>query len=150
MVQGGSHVSLCELQKGATVPVVSLGSHKFTPLQGFALLVTLQEHFGYLKGLSLGWVGPMGGMLNTLLYLLPKVGVHLKYNTEPIPVTLYFFVYNFFLIKFVTISLVNSSDIQELLTLHFLDILDVFQLYLVFFFFFKSITPTAFFNSHKH
>lgn len=96
MVQGGSHVSLCELQKGATVPVVSLGSHKFTPLQGFALLVTIQEHFGYLNGLSLGWVGPMGGMLNTLLYLLPKVGVHLKYNTEPIPVTLYFSVYTCF------------------------------------------------------
>lgn len=86
VAQGESHLSLCELSKGAWVPVVNLSSHKFVPLHGLAVLMTLQEHFGRLKGLTMGWVGPMGCKLNTLIYLLPKVGINLRYNSAPQPV----------------------------------------------------------------
>lgn len=85
MVQGESHQSVCELSAGADVPVVNMCSQKFAPLHGLAVLMTIQEHFGRLNGLTLGWVGPMGRHLNTLIYLLPKVGINLRYNDSPKP-----------------------------------------------------------------
>ncbi|XP_046667162.1 ornithine carbamoyltransferase, mitochondrial-like isoform X1 [Homalodisca vitripennis] len=86
VVAGGrNHNSLCQLTEGASVPVVNIASHKFAPLHALGVLMTLQEHFGRLNGLTLGWVGPMGKKLNTFIYLLPKVGIHLKYNSSPTP-----------------------------------------------------------------
>lgn len=85
IVQGECHQSLCELTAGADVPVVNMSSRKFAPLHGLAVLMTMQEHFGHLSGLTAGWVGPMGNHLNTLIYLLPKVGVDLRYNDSPTP-----------------------------------------------------------------
>uniref|UniRef100_A0A1B6LSL4 ornithine carbamoyltransferase n=1 Tax=Graphocephala atropunctata TaxID=36148 RepID=A0A1B6LSL4_9HEMI len=73
MVVGGrNHYSLCQLTEGASVPVVNIASHKFAPLHGLGVLMTLQEHFGHLAGLTMGWIGPMGKKLNTFIYLLPK------------------------------------------------------------------------------
>ncbi|XP_054269277.1 ornithine transcarbamylase, mitochondrial-like isoform X2 [Macrosteles quadrilineatus] len=86
LVQSRNHKRVCELVDGANAtPVVNISSHMFTPLHGLGLLATLQEHFGHLDGLTVAWLGPLGNHLNTLLYLLPKVGVHLRYNCSPRP-----------------------------------------------------------------
>ncbi|XP_046667163.1 ornithine carbamoyltransferase, mitochondrial-like isoform X2 [Homalodisca vitripennis] len=59
VVAGGrNHNSLCQLTEGASVPVVNIASHKFAPLHALGVLMTLQEHFGRLNGLTLGWNFP--------------------------------------------------------------------------------------------
>nr|KAG5696812.1 hypothetical protein BaRGS_012835 [Batillaria attramentaria] len=73
----------------ATVPVISGLSDVYHPLQVLADFQTLQEHFGYLRGLKIAWVGDGNNILHSLMLGCSKLGIDLALATpkgyEPDP-----------------------------------------------------------------
>nr|CAD7413071.1 unnamed protein product [Timema poppensis] len=82
-VQGEFNSSVEKIADDASVPVLSLGCCLHSTLQVLTDLMTLQEHFGRLKGLRVGWVGPACPLLNTYLLLLPRFGVDMNFSSSP-------------------------------------------------------------------
>uniref|UniRef100_A0A0B7A1T4 ornithine carbamoyltransferase n=1 Tax=Arion vulgaris TaxID=1028688 RepID=A0A0B7A1T4_9EUPU len=72
---------LDELAVESKVPVVSGLSDLLHPLQILADLLTLQEHFGYLKGLKIAWIGDGNNILHSLMYGCAKIGIDLNAAT---------------------------------------------------------------------
>ncbi|BFZ09951.1 hypothetical protein BsWGS_12990 [Bradybaena similaris] len=72
---------LDELANESKVPVISGLSDLLHPLQILADLLTLQEHFGYLKGLQIAWVGDGNNILHSLMYGCAKLGINLNAAT---------------------------------------------------------------------
>lgn len=79
-------MSLCKLTEGGSVPVLNASSHLFRPFHGLGTLMTLQENFHRLNGLAVAWIGPTDSVLNSFIYLLPKVGINLRFNCTSSPV----------------------------------------------------------------
>ncbi|RUS90778.1 hypothetical protein EGW08_001489 [Elysia chlorotica] len=80
---------LDELANEASIPVISGLSDLLHPLQILADFMTLQEHFGYLRGLKIAWIGDGNNILHSLMYGCAKLGVDLNVATpagyEPDP-----------------------------------------------------------------
>jgi ornithine carbamoyltransferase len=58
------------------VPVVNALSDTFHPCQALADMFTLQEHFGYLKGLKLVFVGDGNNVAHSLMLCSARLGMH--------------------------------------------------------------------------
>ncbi|XP_061698057.1 ornithine transcarbamylase, mitochondrial isoform X2 [Syngnathoides biaculeatus] len=76
-----SHSTLEELDKASSVPVINGLSDLYHPIQILADFLTLQEHYGSLAGLTLGWIGDGNNVLHSFMMTAPKLGVHLKVAT---------------------------------------------------------------------
>ncbi|CAG5123684.1 unnamed protein product [Candidula unifasciata] len=72
---------LDELANEARIPVISGLSDFLHPLQILADFMTLQEHFGYLRGLKIAWIGDGNNVLHSLLYGCAKIGIDLNVAT---------------------------------------------------------------------
>ena len=78
-----------ELAQHCPVPVISGLSDDEHPCQILADLLTLQERFGLLRGLTVAYVGDANNVANSLLLALPRLGVNLyiaspaKYEPSP-------------------------------------------------------------------
>jgi len=66
-----------ELAAHCPVPVISGLSDDEHPCQILADLLTLQERFGRLRGLTVAYVGDSNNVANSLLLALPRLGVNL-------------------------------------------------------------------------
>uniref|UniRef100_A0A452II78 ornithine carbamoyltransferase n=1 Tax=Gopherus agassizii TaxID=38772 RepID=A0A452II78_9SAUR len=77
------------LAKEASIPIVNGLSDSYHPIQILADYLTLQEHYGYLKGLTISWIGDGNNVLNSILMSAAKFGMHLRVATpkgfEPDP-----------------------------------------------------------------
>ncbi|MCJ8732298.1 hypothetical protein PDJAM_G00209770 [Pangasius djambal] len=84
-----SHSTLEQLDKEASVPIINGLSDLYHPIQILADLLTLQEHYGSLKGLTVSWIGDGNNVLHSLMMSLAKLGVNLRIATpegyEPDP-----------------------------------------------------------------
>ncbi|XP_048239935.1 ornithine transcarbamylase, mitochondrial-like [Haliotis rufescens] len=80
---------LDNLAMEASVPVVSGLSDMFHPLQTLADFLTLHEHFGYLRGMKIAWVGDGNNITHSLMIGCSKLGIDLSIATpkgyEPDP-----------------------------------------------------------------
>ena len=66
-----------ELAKYASVPVWNGLTNEFHPTQMLADLLTIREHFGYLKGIKLTYMGDARyNMGNSLMVACAKMGMH--------------------------------------------------------------------------
>lgn len=66
-----------ELAKYAKVPVWNGLTNEFHPTQMLADLLTIREHFGYLKGIKLAYMGDARyNMGNSLMVACAKMGMH--------------------------------------------------------------------------
>ncbi|BFZ24802.1 hypothetical protein BsWGS_27841 [Bradybaena similaris] len=72
---------LDDLANEANVPVISGLSDLHHPLQILADFMTLQEHFGYLRGLKIAWIGDGNNVLHSLMYGCAKIGIDLNVAT---------------------------------------------------------------------
>ena len=61
------HENIVELAQHATIPVINGLSDKHHPLQTLADYLTIREHFGALKGLTLAWVGDGNNIIHDLM-----------------------------------------------------------------------------------
>jgi len=69
------------MQAVATIPLINGLSDQFHPCQILADLLTLQEKFNHLAGLTIGYLGDGNNILNTLLIMAPLLGIHIHYCT---------------------------------------------------------------------
>nr|BAR47613.1 mitochondrial ornithine carbamoyltransferase [Heteropneustes fossilis] len=84
-----SQSTLEHLDKEASVPIINGLSDLYHPIQILADLLTLQEHYGSLKGLTLSWIGDGNNVLHSFMMSLAKLGANLRIATpkgyEPDP-----------------------------------------------------------------
>ncbi|OBS65614.1 hypothetical protein A6R68_05833 [Neotoma lepida] len=77
------------LAKEASIPIVNGLSDLYHPIQILADYLTLQEHYGSLKGLTLSWIGDGNNILHSIMMSAAKFGMHLQAATpkgyEPDP-----------------------------------------------------------------
>ena len=79
----GSHATLDELARHASVPVVNMLSADHHPCQVLADLLTLRERFGELRGLKLAYVGDGNNMTHSLMLIGAIAGVEVVAATPP-------------------------------------------------------------------
>lgn len=72
---------IAEVAKWASVPVVNALTDDFHPCQGLADLLTIREHKGDLKGLTLAYVGDGNNMAGTYLEAGALTGMHVRIAT---------------------------------------------------------------------
>lgn len=72
------HAHIQELAAYSPVPVINGLSDYTHPCQTLADLLTLQEHFGDLRGLTLAYVGDSNNVTRSLLFGGVKLGMHIR------------------------------------------------------------------------
>jgi ornithine carbamoyltransferase len=78
-----SHEVVTELAKHATVPVINGLCDLYHPCQGLTDLLTIQERFGTLEGLTLAYVGDGNNVCHSLMLGCAKVGMNINIATPP-------------------------------------------------------------------
>jgi len=77
------HGELVELAEHASVPVINGLTDLHHPCQAVADLLTLREHFGGLRGLTLAYLGDGNNVLHSLLEAGALTGMHVRVATPP-------------------------------------------------------------------
>lgn len=80
MLRTFDHSTLERMVSKATIPVINGLSDTHHPCQALADLLTLQQIFGRLRGLTLSYIGDGNNVLHSLLLLAPKAGVNVNYS----------------------------------------------------------------------
>lgn len=83
LVESKSQRKLEALAEGATIPILNCLSCKFAIPQVINDLVILQQKFGYLTDLNIGWIGLPCPIFNTFLCILPRLGLNIRYVNAP-------------------------------------------------------------------
>ncbi|MBI3010351.1 MAG: ornithine carbamoyltransferase [Candidatus Omnitrophica bacterium] len=81
VVRTFAHEDAQEFARFATVSVINGLSDQVHPCQAVADMLTLQEHFGRLKGLPIAYVGDGNNVLHSLAQACAMLGVHLSVAT---------------------------------------------------------------------
>lgn len=79
MVRTFEHEILERMAKKCPVPIINGLSDSHHPCQVLADLQTLKQSFGKLEGLRVAYIGDGNNMLNSILLLMPFLGVHVTY-----------------------------------------------------------------------
>ncbi|ETV88254.1 ornithine carbamoyltransferase [Aphanomyces astaci] len=75
------HGDVKKLADESSIPVINALSDKFHPLQALADYMTIQEHFGSGKGLTVSWVGDGNNVLHDYMLAAPLVGANIQIAT---------------------------------------------------------------------
>ncbi|RLE83152.1 MAG: ornithine carbamoyltransferase [Thermoprotei archaeon] len=79
-----SQETLIELKRYSDIPVINALSDKFHPLQAISDMFTLKEHFGFIKGLKLAFIGDGGSnVCHSLLLACSMLGVSMSVACPP-------------------------------------------------------------------
>jgi len=69
-----------KLSVGSHAPVVNLRSKMYAPGMALAECMSLQEHYEFLRRLTVSYIGPSNNpLLNTYPAIFPKLGIHFRY-----------------------------------------------------------------------
>lgn len=80
MVRTHAHNIVEKMSKASSIPVINGLTDTHHPCQILADLLTLQENYGKLSGLTLTYIGDGNNILHSLLLLLPPLGVNVHYS----------------------------------------------------------------------
>ncbi|MFA5959590.1 MAG: carbamoyl-phosphate synthase large subunit [Tatlockia sp.] len=83
MVRTHAEETLLEMATYATIPIINGLSALYHPCQILADLLSLQEYFGKLEGLTLAYLGDGNNILHSLLEIAPQLGITLHYCCPP-------------------------------------------------------------------
>jgi ornithine carbamoyltransferase len=75
------HNHVTELAKYASVPVINGLSDDSHPCQAMADVLTIYEHFGYLQGLKVAYIGDGNNVAASLLAACAQFGIHFSIAT---------------------------------------------------------------------
>lgn len=70
-----------ELAKYGSIPVVNALSDMYHPCQALTDIFSIKEHFGALKGLTLGYIGDGNNVGHSLIIAAAKVGMNVRMAT---------------------------------------------------------------------
>ena len=79
MLRTHAHELIERMAANVKIPVINGLSDTHHPCQILADLLTLKQKFGKLQGLEVAYVGDGNNILHSLLLLLPRVGVTVRY-----------------------------------------------------------------------
>jgi len=83
MARTFAHATVESLAEHARIPVINGLSDREHPCQTLADLLTIHEHFGGFREISLAWVGDGNNVAHSLLLGAAKVGLNLRVATPP-------------------------------------------------------------------
>ncbi|MCM8790521.1 MAG: ornithine carbamoyltransferase [Candidatus Omnitrophica bacterium] len=75
------HATVVELAKHASIPIINGLSDMSHPCQALGDVFTMRERFGFLKGLTLAYIGDGNNVLNSLMIAAMKLGINMKAAT---------------------------------------------------------------------
>jgi ornithine carbamoyltransferase len=78
MIRTYAQSTVEELARYATIPVINGLTDLHHPCQALADLLTIQEHKGKLKGLTLAYIGDGNNVANSLIEACVKTGMHVR------------------------------------------------------------------------
>lgn len=81
MIRTFAHSDVVEMAKHADVPVINALTDLHHPCQVLADILTLKEHKGELKGLTVAYVGDGNNMANSWIQAAPKFGLNMRVAT---------------------------------------------------------------------
>ncbi len=76
-----AHKVIVELAEQASIPIINGLSDLYHPCQALADLLTVQETFKNLKGLTLAYIGDGNNVCHSLLIGCSKLGIHMRIAT---------------------------------------------------------------------
>lgn len=76
-----SHETITEMAAHAAIPVINALSDYEHPCQALADFLTLEEHFGSLRGLEFAYVGDGNNVCHSLILAAAQLGVHCRVAT---------------------------------------------------------------------
>ena len=76
-----SHTTVEEIAAWTHIPVINALSDLYHPCQALADVQTLREHFGYLEGLKLAFIGDGNNVAHSLMLTAGRLGVHVAVAT---------------------------------------------------------------------
>ncbi len=79
MMRTHEHSNLERMVKKTSIPIINGLSDAHHPCQALADIQTLQQRYGYLKGLKLAYVGDGNNVLHSLMLLAPYLGIEVHY-----------------------------------------------------------------------
>lgn len=89
MMRTHGHSIVSELAHWSTVPVINGLTDEHHPCQALADLLTIWEHFGQLKGVTLAYIGDGNNIAHSLLQACALTGIHIRVAVprgfEPLP-----------------------------------------------------------------
>lgn len=81
MMRTYGHDTLQEIAKFASVPVINGLTDTHHPCQALADLLTIEEHFGQLRGVTLAYVGDGNNIAHSLIQACALTGMHIRVAT---------------------------------------------------------------------
>ena len=81
MIRAATHSHLTELAKAATVPVINGLTDLTHPCQVMADVMTLEEHVGAMKDLTVAWVGDGNNVVTSWIHAVGRMGGKLRIGT---------------------------------------------------------------------
>jgi ornithine carbamoyltransferase len=78
-----NHETIVEMARYAEIPVINGLSDYLHPCQALADLLTLREHFGQLRGLTVAYVGDSNNVARSLAYACGLAGAQLRVASPP-------------------------------------------------------------------
>ena len=83
MVRAYSHATVEELAEAASIPVINGLTDLYHPCQIMADLLTIREHKGRLRGVTVAYVGDSNNVAHTWLLGAALLGLHLRLACPP-------------------------------------------------------------------
>ncbi len=83
MIRTFDHGEMEELAAHSSVPVINGLTDLLHPCQVLSDLFTIQEHFGYLRGLKVAYMGDGNNVAHSLLLGCSLMGVHISVGSPP-------------------------------------------------------------------
>lgn len=79
LCQTNHQITLNRTTKNSSTPFICLQSYIHETVRVLSDMMTIQEHFGYLKRLNLACVGSPCGRINTYLCIAPKLDLNIQF-----------------------------------------------------------------------
>jgi len=81
MIRAARHSHLVDLAKAATVPVINGLTDLTHPCQAMADVMTLEEHVGAMKDLTVAWVGDGNNVVTSWIHAVGRLGGKFRIGT---------------------------------------------------------------------
>ena len=85
LIRSLKHYDLESISKGATIPLINMGSNFQEPIAALAIAMTLQEKYNRLSNLKMTLVGSPTAIFHSMMCCLPRFSIDIKLACSKTP-----------------------------------------------------------------